>query len=90
MHTSAPPKLAVRVDRLSLDAKHCRISGSAVDYDAVNSLRDAFAGIPGVAAVNIVSAASRTGKNAAGAERGRSGGGTVHFELDLLLEEARP
>lgn len=90
MHTSAPPKLAVRVDRLSLDAKHCRISGSAVDYDAVNSLRDAFAGIPGVAAVNIVSAASRTGKNAAGAERGRSGGGTVHFELDLLREEARP
>ncbi len=90
MHAAAPAKLAVRVDGLSLDAKHCRISGGAVDYEAVNSLRDAFAGISGVAEVNIVSAASRTGKNAVSTERGRSGGGTVHFELDMLREEARP
>ena len=61
-----------------------------MDYEAVNSLRDAFAGISGVAEVNIVSAASRTGKNAVSTERDRSGGGTVHFELDMLREEARP
>ena len=73
MHAAAPAKLAVRVDGLSLDAKHCRISGGAVDYEAVNSLRDAFAGISGVAEANISSAPPAGPEKTPSAREDRSG-----------------
>lgn len=80
MHAAVPDKLGVRVERLSLDAKHCRISGYATDYEAVNRLREVLAGMLGVTSVNILSAASRTAQNAAQAGKGAA----VRFELDLV------
>ena len=80
MHAAVPAPLAVRVDRLSLDARRCGLSGTAPAYEQVNALRDALAVVPGVREAKILSAANRTGRPDPG-----NPAGAVIFELELVL-----
>ena len=84
MHAAVPASLDVRIDRLSLDARRCGLSGSAAGYEQVNALRDALAALPGVREAKILSAANRTGKPEPGLPAG-----AVIFELELALEGGR-
>lgn len=81
MHAAVPPSLDIRLDRLSLDARRCGLSGTAASYDQVNALRVALSGLPGVREAKILSAANRTGKPDPGAPAG-----AVIFEIELALE----
>ena len=71
MHAAVPDSLDIRLDRLSLDARRCGLSGTAASYEQVNALREA----------KILSAASRTGKPEPGTPSG-----AVIFEIELALE----
>lgn len=73
--------LDIRLDRLSLDARRCGLSGTAASYEQVNALRVALSGLPGVREAKILSAASRTGKPEPGTPSG-----AVIFEIELALE----
>ena len=77
LHAAAPTGTELRLDRITLDARHCTISGTADSYDQINRLRDALTGISGIREAKILNAANQTGKNAAAG---------VLFELDLVLE----
>ena len=81
MHAAVPDSLDIRLDRLSLDARRCGLSGTAASYEQVNALRVALAGLPGVREAKILSAASRTGKPEPGTPSG-----AVIFEIELALE----
>ena len=81
MHAAVPSALNVRVDRLSLDARRCGLSGTAAGYEQVNAVRDALAALPGVREAKILSAANRTGKPEPGTPAG-----AVIFEIELALE----
>lgn len=81
MHAAVPPSLDIRLDRLSLDARRCGLSGTAASYEQVNALRVALSGLPGVSEAKILSAANRTGKPDPGAPAG-----AVIFEIELALE----
>lgn len=48
MHAAVPDSLDIRLDRLSLDARRCGLSGTAASYEQVNALRVALSGLPGV------------------------------------------
>ena len=85
MHAAVPPSLDVRIDRLSLDARRCGLSGTAAGYEQVNALRGALAGLAGVREAKILSAANRTGKPESG-----TSAGAVIFEMELALEGGRP
>lgn len=85
MHAAVPPALNVRIDRLSLDAQRCGLSGTASGYEAVNALRGALAGLPEVREAKILSAANRTGR----ADPGNPAG-AVLFEIEMTLEGGRP
>lgn len=81
MHAAVPDSLDIRLDRLSLDARRCGLSGTAASYEQVNALRVALSGLPGVREAKILSAASRTGKPEPGTPSG-----AVIFEIELALE----
>ncbi len=81
MHAAVPSALNVRVDRLSLDARRCGLSGTAAGYEQVNAVRGALAALPGVREAKILSAANRTGKPEPGTPAG-----AVIFEIELALE----
>ncbi len=80
MHTAVPASLAVHVDRLSLDARRCGLSGTAATYEQVNALRDALAAVPGVREAKILSAANRTGRP----DPNRPTGAVI-FEMEMVL-----
>lgn len=81
MHAAIPGTMNVRIDRLSLDARRCGLSGTAAGYEQVNAVRDALAALPGVREAKILSAANRTGKPEPGTPAG-----AVIFEIELALE----
>ncbi|MFR9040116.1 MAG: PilN domain-containing protein, partial [Bilophila wadsworthia] len=81
MHAAVPDSLDIRLDRLSLDARRCGLSGTAASYEQVNALRVALSGLPGVREAKILSAANRTGKPEPGTPSG-----AVIFEIELALE----
>ena len=81
MHAAVPDSLDIRLDRLSLDARRCGLSGTAASYEQVNALRVALSGLPGVREAKILSAPSRTGKPEPGTPSG-----AVIFEIELALE----
>ena len=81
MHAAVPDSLDIRLDRLSLDARRCGLSGTAASYEQVNALRVALSGLPGVREAKILSAANRTGK-----PEPSTPSGAVIFEIELALE----
>ena len=76
MHAAVPDSLDIRLDRLSLDARRCGLSGTAASYEQVNALRVALSGHPGVrvAKLNV----RRSAKNNQDQDMTDSGSGGTH------------
>ena len=85
VHSAVPQGGRIQIDSLRGDTSRqggqtAALSGTAADYQLVDSFRDALAAMPGVSDVRVVQAVNRSaGKGGASP--------SVGFELQLLLEE---
>ena len=85
VHSAVPQGGRIQIDSLRGDTSRqggqtAALSGTAADYQLVDSFRDALAAMPGVRDVRVVQAVNRSaGKGGASS--------SVGFELQLLLEE---
>ena len=85
VHSAVPQGGRIQIDSLRGDTSRqggqtAALSGTAADYQLVDSFRDALAAMPGVSEVRVVQAVNRSaGKGGASP--------SVGFELQLLLEE---
>ena len=85
VHSAVPQGGRIQIDSLRGDTlrqggQTAALSGTAADYQLVDSFRDALAAMPGVSEVRVVQAVNRSaGKGGASP--------SVGFELQLLLQE---